>query len=141
MFRPCRKRQQYCVHIQKLLDSGYREDEIENAKVKALQLDRTKILSPTTAPSTEEGEKQLIFTINHDRYMNKKIKDILSDCQNEINQLLGGNVRLIVAERRNLNIASSLFAKSAFSKMEVKIKENQVSAIRWGLQKLPTDEH
>ena len=57
--------------------------------------------------------------------MNKKIKDILSDCQNEINQLLGGNVRLIVAERRNLNIASSLFAKSAFSKMEVKMKENQ----------------
>ena len=109
----------------KLLDSGYREDEIENAKVKALQLDRSKILSPITAPSTEEGEKQLIFTINHDRHMNKKIKDILSDCQNEINQLLGGNVRLIVAERRNLNIASSLFAKSAFSKMEVKIKENQ----------------
>ena len=57
--------------------------------------------------------------------MNKKIKEILSDNQNDINQLLGGNFRLIVAERRNLNIASSLFAKSAFSKVEVKVKGNQ----------------
>ena len=57
--------------------------------------------------------------------MNKKIKEILNENQNEINELLGGDTRLIVAERRNMNIASSLFAKSAFSKVELKVKDDQ----------------
>ena len=109
----------------KLLDSGYNEKEIENAKLKAMQLDRRKILGSPSTPKAEEDKKQIIFTINHDRYMNKQIKEILSDNQNEINELLGGSTRLIVAERRNMNIASSLFAKSAFSKVETKMKEDQ----------------
>ena len=94
---------------QKLEDSGYKANEIEDAKVKALQLDRRHILSPTTVLKVETDKKQIIFTINHDRYMNKKIRELLNENQNEINELLGGDTRLIVAERRNINIASSLF--------------------------------
>ena len=110
---------------QKLKESGYKKEEIENAKVKALELDRRKILDPDDSIKKEEHAKQIIFTINHDRYMNKKIKEVVQGCQNEINELLGADTRLIIAERRNTNIASSLFAKSAFSKKKVDIKENQ----------------
>ena len=39
--------------------------------------------------------------------------------------MLGKDTRLIVAERRNTNIASALFAKSAFSREEQKMNENQ----------------
>ena len=110
---------------QKLQDSGYQQKEIENAKIKALQLDRHKILSTDTEKKPEENERQLIFTINHDNYMRKKIKEVLTKNQNDINDLLGGDTRLIVAERRNQNIASALFAKSAFSREQLKKNESQ----------------
>ena len=109
----------------KLLDSGYTQKEIEAAKMKALALDRRQILSSIGTQKPKDDTRQIIFTINHDKHINKQIKDILSDSQNEINELLGGETRLIVAERRNVNIASSLFAKSAFSKEEPKRKESQ----------------
>ena len=67
MFRSCRKaeRDNSIAYISKiLLDSGCREDEIENAKAKALQLDCTKILSLITAPSTEEREKNYFLRSN-----------------------------------------------------------------------------
>ena len=47
--------------------------------------------------------------------MSSKIKEILNENQQDINTLLGEDTRLIVAERRNNNIASTLFAKSSFS--------------------------
>ena len=110
---------------QKLKDSGYKNDEIEKARIKALGLDREKILNANTSQKTEEKERQLIFTINHDHHMRKMIKKVLNENQDDINDLLGGDTRLIVAERRNQNIASSLFAKSAFSKEEIQMKENK----------------
>ena len=48
--------------------------------------------------------------------MCKNIKRILSENKFDIETLLGGPTRLIVAERRNNNIASLLFAKSSFSR-------------------------
>ena len=48
--------------------------------------------------------------------MSRTIKRILSENQFDIDTLLGGQTRLIVAERRNSNIASMLFAKSSFSR-------------------------
>ena len=111
---------------QKLHHSGYKAGEIENARKKALQLDREQILSPNTSSKTEKKEgKQLIFTINHDYYMSKKIKEVLRDNQSDINELLGDDIRLIVASRRNMNIASTLFAKSSFSRELLMVKENQ----------------
>ena len=109
----------------KLKDSGYKNEEIEAARVRALQLDRDDVLSSSTQSRSEENDRQLIFTINHDHHMRKKIKEVLNENQNDINELLGGETRLIVAERRNLNIASALFAKSAFSREPVLMKDNQ----------------
>ena len=110
----------------KLQDSGYKEEEIQNAKMKALELDREKILNQSTSQKPDKKEdKQLIFTINHDHHIRKKIKEILQENQEDINELLGGETRLIVAERRNTNIASALFAKSAFSSEERTMYDNQ----------------
>ena len=47
--------------------------------------------------------------------MCKSIKKILEENQHDINLLLGEPTRIIVAKRRNSNIASMLFAKSSFS--------------------------
>ena len=57
--------------------------------------------------------------------MTRKIKDILKENQRDIDILLGGPTRLIVAERRNNNIASTLFAKSSFSQCLSPEGENQ----------------
>ena len=57
--------------------------------------------------------------------MCKKIKEMMRQNQKDIDTLLGGPTRLIVAERRNSNIASLLFAKSSFSKCVVPVGQNQ----------------
>ena len=57
--------------------------------------------------------------------MSKKIKEVLRDNKHDIDELLGGDTKLIVASRRNMNIASALFAKSSFSREEVMVKNNQ----------------
>ena len=107
-------------------DSGYKASEIENARTKALQLDRDLILSLNAPVQTKKSEeKQMIFTINHDHYMCKKIKEVLKENQHNINEILGGETKLIVASRRNMNIASTLFAKSSFSREEVLVKKDQ----------------
>ena len=93
---------------------------------KALELDREEILNLCTSKRPDvKDENQLIFTINHDHHIRKQIKEILRENQSGINELLGKDTRLIVAERRNTNIASALFAKSAFSREEQKMNENQ----------------
>ena len=66
-----------------------------------------------------------MFVANRDDFMTRKIKDILKENQRDIDTLLGGPTRLIVAERRNNNIASTLFAKSSFSQCLTPEGENQ----------------
>lgn len=109
----------------KLHESGYKQHEIDDARTKALQLDRVCILSADVTRKPEGDVRQLIFTINRDNFMRKKIKQILDDNQDDINDLLGCDTRLLVAERRNQNIASSLFAKSSFSREKLQKKDNQ----------------
>ena len=102
----------------KFIDSGYRQAEIETAKEKALLLDRNEILG-TSRPIEDlssQPNRQLTFVINRDDYMSKSIKKILDDNKYDIETLMGGPTRIIVAERRNSNIASMLFAKSSFSR-------------------------
>ena len=56
--------------------------------------------------------------------MCKKIKQIMNDSKADIERLLG-DVRLIVAERKNCNIGSNVFGKSSFSRVIPKNKDNQ----------------
>ena len=68
--------------------------------------------------------KQLTFLINRNNFMCKKIKQIIQHTKSDIQRLLG-EVRIIVAERKNCNIASNVFGKSSFSKTIVEPGENQ----------------
>ena len=98
----------------KLRNSGYKPDEIENAKKKALCLSRNDLLKPKKKVVDDETDapKQLTFTVFRNSDMTKKIKAILQSNQADIDKLLGGHTRLIVAERKNNNTASLTFGKS-----------------------------
>ena len=111
----------------KFTDSGYKQAEIDIAKDKALKLDRNELLG-TPKPSEElssQSSRQLTFVMNRDGFMCKSVKKILYDNKDDIETLLGGSTRIFVAERRNSNIASMLFAKSSFSKSFFPIGSSQ----------------
>ena len=111
----------------KFIDSGYKQAEIDIAKEKALKIDRREILG-TPKPIKDlpsQPSNQLTFVINRDEYMCKSIKKILNDNKHDIETLLGGPTHTIVAERRNSNIASMLFAKSSFSRSIIPIGSSQ----------------
>ena len=71
-----------------------------------------------------DDTKTLTFVINRNDYMMNEIKKILRECQPDIDRLLGKN-KIIVAERRNGNIASNVFAKARFSREDGNVKKNQ----------------
>jgi hypothetical protein len=113
----------------KFIDSGYKQAEIDAAQEKALCLNREEILGnssrPIEAESSNQDQRQLTFVINRNYHMCRSIKKILEENRCDIETLLGGPTRIIVAERRNSNIASMLFAKSSFSKNIVPIGLDQ----------------
>ena len=110
---------------EKLVNSGFYEYEIKNAREKAEKLDRNEILDIDNRKTKKKNEeRQLTFLINRNGYMCTKIKEILKNSRNDIEQLLG-KMKLVVAERKNGNIASSVFAKSAFSKDSAAVKPDQ----------------
>ena len=80
---------------EKLRNSGYKHEEINDAKKRALEL-------PKILP---DDQKQITFTVNRNQEMSKKIRSILKDNQTDINKLLGGPTHLIVAERKNNSTA------------------------------------
>ena len=109
----------------KLLNSGFKDTEIENAREKALKLDRQAILSAERGLQTNGNDKTLTFMINRNGYMCKEIKKVVRECNPDINKLLESKVRIIIAERKNSSIASTVFAKSSFSRIDVPFKETQ----------------
>ena len=112
----------------KFVNSGYKQAEIDIAQEKALLLDRKKILTPSLRPiedPSSQPQRQLTFVINRDNNMCRGIKKILEENKFDIDTLLGGPTRIIVAERRNCNIASLLFAKSSFSQSIVPVGLDQ----------------
>ena len=109
---------------EKLVNSGYKPKEIQIAKEKALKLKRNEILL-TSRGQKSNTDKQLTFLINRDSFMCSEIKKLMKKYLPDIKRLLGENTRIIVAERKNSNIASNVFAKSSFSKNAIELKENQ----------------
>ena len=102
----------------KLRNSGYKNNEIEQAMKKALTLNRKDLLKEKKKLKDDEKEpqKQLTFMISRDDYMSKKIKSIVKENQADIDRLLGGPTQVIIAERKKNSTASLVFAKSSFSK-------------------------
>ena len=112
---------------EKLKNSGYKIKEIDDAMMRALNLNRKDLIQPRKKKiSTEtDTQKQLTFSVYRNDDMSKKIRAILQENQRDIEKLLGGPTRLIVAEKKNNSTASLLFAKSSFSKCETVEGENQ----------------
>ena len=99
----------------KFLHSGYSETELQECKTRALALDRDTILAEHRNSMEQSQDSDILtFVINHDPHMAKLLKNFLSSKQ-DLLQLLIGNKRIVISERRNPNTASLLFAKSAFS--------------------------
>ena len=109
---------------EKLLNSGYKPQEVTDAMNKALELNRSDILQQVDNHQNQTG-KALTFTINRDGFMSSKIREIIRESQEDIDLLLGEPTRIILAERRNPNTASLLFAKSSFSRLEIAEKDTQ----------------
>ena len=96
--------------------------------MRALNLKRSDLLKPKMKTDTideSDAPKQLTFSVNRDEQMSKHIREILSNNQTDIDKLLGGPTRLIVAQRKNNSTASLVFAKSSFSKSIVDEGANQ----------------
>ena len=112
---------------EKLTNSGFKKDEIESAKERALKIDRDEVLSKNrNNVKTETNDiTQLTFLINRDSFMCKEIKRIVKECKLDVERLLGKSIRIIVAERKNSSIGSEVFAKSSFSRLAVDIKDTQ----------------
>ena len=110
---------------EKLVNSGFKMEEIQNARDKAMKLDRNEILDPKrNNVKTADADKKLTFLIYRNDFMVKNIKRVVKECQPDIDRLLG-KTKIVVAERRNGNIGSHVFAKSSFSRNNVEMKENQ----------------
>ena len=113
---------------EKLVNSGFQSKEISIAKEKALKLDRDIILAESEnrrSQPTSTTDKQLTFLINRNGHMCNEIKKVIRECNPDIDRLLGTKTRIIVAERRNLSIASTVFAKASFSRIDPPINETQ----------------
>ena len=114
---------------EKLRNSGFKNFEIENAKQKAMAINRDVVLTErrdqTQRASGNDSGKQLTFLINRNGYMCKEIKKVLKQCNPDIDRLLGEKTRIVVAERKNCSIGSAVFAKSGFSKVETLPKQTQ----------------
>ena len=111
---------------EKLINSGFKNDEIKNARDKAMLLNRHDILDPSKKKKVKpaDADKKLTFLIYRNDYMVKNIKRVVKECQPDIDRLIG-KTRIVVAERRNGNIGSGVFAKSSFSRDNIELKENQ----------------
>ena len=112
---------------EKLKNSGYKMKEIDDAKMRALNLNRQDLIQPRRRKDKTENvnQKQLTFSVYRNDDMSKKIRATLQENQRDIDKLLGGPTRLIVAEKKNNSTASLLFSKSSFSRCETVEGENQ----------------
>ena len=107
-----------------MLNSDFKSDEVEKAKKRALTLKRSDIVCQRRSKKVTADKRTLTFVINRNDFMVREIKNILRNCQTDINELLG-ETEIIVAERKNGNIASTVFAKSSFSREQKYMKTDQ----------------
>ena len=109
--------------MKKFIDSVYKPQELITAKERAL--DRAVILSSHKQKIPEtKTMAPLTYIINHDPHMASTLKSFIKDYSVQLKSLIG-DIRIIIAERRNPNTASLLFGKSSFSKVLVPLEEHQ----------------
>ena len=113
------------IMMKKFIDSGYKPQELITAKERALALDRAFILSSHKQKIPEtKTMAPLTYIINHDPHMASTLKSFIKDNSVQLKSLIG-DIRIIIAERKNPNTASLLFGKSSFSNVLVPLKDHQ----------------
>ena len=122
-------REYYINHMMsKFIESGYSEKELVAAKERALLIDRAEVLRNSAIDKFDVLQKDndtLTFVINHDKKGSAHIRKVIKENQEIIDYLFGKDIKVIVAERRNPNTASILFAKSAFAQKLCEDKKSQ----------------
>ena len=107
-----------------------KNDEIKNARDKAMLLNTHDILVPSKKKvKPADTDKKLTFLIYHNEIMVKNTKRVVKECQSDIDRLIG-KTRIVVAERRNGNIGSCVFAKSSFSTQETTLNWRKTKNVR-----------
>ena len=117
----------------KYISSGYKPVELRAAKDKALMLNRDQILSAVREPKAVNGDVEsdnvLTYVIQQDPNMTGVLRSFMKSKAQLLKKFIGDR-RLIIAERRNPNMASLLFAKSSFSHCEKDIRQTQQCGTR-----------
>ena len=105
----------------KLKRSGYYDNELKEAKAKALTLNRNEVLTVSINKEQQKSGingiakvRNLTYVVNENKHAIKKIKEIIADNQQDINRLLDTEVKILIAGNRNPNTVSLLFAKCIF---------------------------
>ena len=119
----------YINHMMsKFIESGYSEKELVAAKERALLIDRAEVLRKSATDNFNALQKDndtLTFVINHDKIGSAHIRKVMKENKEMIDYLFGKEIKVVVAERRNPNTASILFAKSAFAQKLCEDKKSQ----------------
>ena len=111
----------------KFLDSGYKPEELSNAKSKALKLDRTTIFRPVneTVSTAPKEDNLMAFVINQHSGLRQDLNSFFKEHQEDLNRLLG-ETRFVVSEKKHQTIASLLFGKASFSRVKPTIRSSQM---------------
>ena len=107
---------------QKFVDSGFRREDLRDARDKALALDRMDLLSVRA----EKADNQEVLTcvINYDPDLKRELNQFFKDHEQELQRALG-DIKLVVSERRHANTSSLLFKKRGFSQKDMPTLSDQ----------------
>ena len=97
---------------QKFVDSGFKREDLKDARDKALALDRMELLSARAKKA--DNKEVLTCVINYDPDLKRELNQFFKDHEQELQRALG-DVNLVVSERRHANTSSLLFKKRGFS--------------------------
>ena len=108
---------------EKFLNSGYKRQDLLDAKEKALSLNRAELLKPKEK-SGSDNQKVLAFVVNQHPGLRKELSKFFKENRDKVQAMLG-DVRVVISEKRHQNIASVLFQKSGFSKNRLPVLVSQ----------------
>jgi hypothetical protein len=104
---------------------GYKQEILEEAKLKAIALVRNDLLynqGNLKAQTTEPNNKAIVFVLTHSVDVSK-IKHLINTCLEDIKSLTGAS-RVIISQKRCPNTASLLFNKFGFAQLKI-VFQNQ----------------
>jgi hypothetical protein len=110
---------------QKFIDSGYKDDDLQKAKNKALQISRASVLDGVDENPPRNGTSDVMACVVYQHpTLRKELNKFFCEFGDQLRTLVG-DVRFVVSERKHPNIAALLFAKGSFSQVKSTVKSNQ----------------